>query len=250
MSRPLPTVRILCTELHNVTRPELLARLERGAVFTPNVDIIMKQVRDPAYRALFHEAEFRICDSEVLRMAARFLGTPIKEKISGSDFLFEFCEHHRSSSEFRMFLLGAAPGVAERAMQKMNERLGVRFVIACYSPPPGFENDPVECEAIRQRIRDSGAGSVAVALGAPKQERWILANRDQLPEVRVFFGIGATVDFEAGLVPRAPTWMSRNGLEWFWRLAREPRRLWKRYLVDDLPFFWLLLRQRLGLYKG
>ena len=215
MSRPLPTVRILCTELHNVTRPELLARLERGAVFTPNVDIIMKQVRDPAYRALFHEAEFRICDSEVLRMAARFLGTPIKEKISGSDFLFEFCEHHRSSSEFRMFLLGAAPGVAER-----------------------------------QRIRDSGAGSVAVALGAPKQERWILANRDQLPEVRVFFGIGATVDFEAGLVPRAPTWMSRNGLEWFWRLAREPRRLWKRYLVDDLPFFWLLLRQRLGLYKG
>ena len=91
---------------------------------------------------------------------------------------------------------------------------------------------------------------MAVALGAPKQERWILANRDQLPEVRVFFGIGATVDFEAGLVPRAPTWMSRNGLEWFWRLAREPRRLWKRYLVDDLPFFWLLLRQRLGLYKG
>ena len=243
----IPTVRILDTEVHNLSRAELFERLSHGAVFTPNVDIIMKQVRDPAYRELFHQAEFRICDSEVLRMAAAFLGTPIVEKISGSDFLFEFCAHHRHEAGYRMFLLGAAPGVAERAMKKMNQRLGVDFVIACHAPPLGFENDPAECEAIRQRIRDSGAGSVAVALGAPKQEKWILANRSLLPEVRVFFGIGATVDFEAGLIPRAPLWMSRNGLEWLWRLAREPRRLWRRYLVDDLPFFWLLLRQRLGL---
>ncbi len=243
-SMPLPTVRVLQTELHDVDRPTLLAALTRGSVFTPNVDIVMKQVHDPVFRALFHQAEFRICDSAILMFAARFLGTPLKEKISGSDFLFEFCEFHRHDPDYRMFLLGAAPGVAELAQNNINAKLGTPFVIGCYSPPLGFENDASECEAIRQRIRASGAGSVAVALGAPKQERWIIANRDLLPEVRVFMGVGATVDFEAGIVPRAPVWMSRNGLEWAWRLGQEPRRLWRRYLIEDLPFFWLILKQK------
>jgi exopolysaccharide biosynthesis WecB/TagA/CpsF family protein len=145
-----------------------------------------------------------------------------------------------------MFFLGAADGVAEIARKRINTRLGCNFVVGSYAPPIGFENDPAEVEKARQFIRDSGAGSVAVALGAPKQERWIIENRAHLPNVRCYMGIGGTLSFEAGAVHRSPKWMSDIGMEWAWRLAKEPRRLWRRYLVDDLPFFKLLMRQKMA----
>ena len=91
---------------------------------------------------------------------------------------------------------------------------------------------------------------LAVGVGAPKQEKWILKYKDLMPNVKIFMAIGATIDFEAGNVKRAPQWMSRYGLEWLYRLLSEPSRLWKRYLVDDLPFFWLILKQRFGWYRN
>ena len=90
---------------------------------------------------------------------------------------------------------------------------------------------------------------MAIGVGAPKQEKWICKYKHKLPNIKIFLAIGATIDFEAGNIKRAPKWMSDIGLEWLHRLLSEPKRLWKRYLIEDLPFLWLILEQKLNLYK-
>ena len=105
-----------------------------------------------------------------------------------------------------------------------------------------------ESKKIVSMVNDSGATALAVGVGAPKQEKWIFAHKENMPDVKLFFVIGATIDFQAGVVKRAPRWMVTVGLEWFYRMIKEPGRLVKRYLIDDLPFLWLIVKQKLGLY--
>jgi len=134
--------------------------------------------------------------------------------------------------------------VADRARQNINEKVGREIIIDSYSPSFGFEKNPEECQYIIDRIQQSGATVLAVGLGAPKQEKWIAQYRHQLPSIKIFLAIGATIDFEAGEKARSLKWMSEVGLEWMHRLASEPQRLWKRYLVDSLPFFLLVLQYK------
>lgn len=249
-SPTIGTVNVAGVELHNLTRVELLQRLNSGVFFNPNVDVIMKLRRDPEFFEAFHRAEFRICDSRIVELGARFLGTPIREKIAGSDFFGEFCHYHRANPDVRVFLLGAGPGVAEQARRRINDREGRDIIVVAHSPSFGFENKPEESAELVERVNASGATVLAVGVGAPKQEKWIMRHRHLMPGVRVFMAIGATIDFEAGVLPRAPQWLQRAGLEWAFRLWREPRRLWRRYLLENTPFLWLLLRQRLGLLPG
>lgn len=244
---PLSDVNILGASVQNISREQLLERLDCGVLFTPNVDQIMRMRKDREYREIFHRADFRVCDSKIVQLASRFLGTPLKEKISGSDFFPIYCAHHAGNPEVRIFLLGAGPGVAAEALRRINLRLGSELVIGAHSPSFGFERNPAESDSIVDMINRSGATVVAVGLGAPKQEKWIMAHRARMPRVRVFMAIGATLDFEAGNIERAPEWMSAWALEWMFRLLKEPRRLWRRYLVDDMPFLWLIVKQRLGL---
>lgn len=244
---PLPTVDVLGASLHNLSRAELYERLDHGVLFTPNVDLIMRMRKDAEFHAVFHQADFRVCDSRIVQWASHFLGTPLREKISGSDFFPAFCAHHRNNPDMRIFLLGAAPGVADEAMRSINRRVGAEVVIGAHSPSFGFERSEQESRAIADTVNRSGASVLAVGVGAPKQEKWIMRYRSLMPGVRIFMGIGATIDFEAGNVRRAPAWMSALGVEWVFRLLSEPRRLWRRYLIDDMPFVWLVLKQRLGL---
>jgi N-acetylglucosaminyldiphosphoundecaprenol N-acetyl-beta-D-mannosaminyltransferase len=246
----LREVQILNVTLHNYSRQELLERLQYGMLINPNVDVLMKLQADEELFRLTQRAELRICDSQILRYAAAFLGTPLRERISGSDFFAEFCAHHAHNPEIRVFLLGAAPGVAEAAQRNINARAGREVITHAHSPSFGFESDDGESARIVQRVNESGCTVLAVGVGCPKQEKWIARHRARMPAVRIFLCIGATIDFEAGIVRRAPRWMSDIGLEWLFRLLMDPRRLLKRYLVHDLPFFWLLLKQRFGWYQS
>ena len=113
----------------------------------------------------------------------------------------------------------------------------------------GADDDPAEIAETIAMINASGATCLIVGLGAPKQEIWITRHRQAMPGVKVFMGVGAAIDYEAGHVSRAPRWMTRTGLEWLYRLATEPRRYWRRYL-RDVEYFWLLLLDGLGLYRS
>ena len=135
--------------------------------------------------------------------------------------------------------------MAREAQRRINARIGRQIVVGEYSPPYGFEQNREECEKVLSILQRSPANVVAVCLGAPKQEKWIATYRDCLPGIDIFMAIGATVDFEAGMNPRSPKFVSDIGLEWLYRLLREPRRLWKRYLLDGFPFVGLVLAEKL-----
>jgi N-acetylglucosaminyldiphosphoundecaprenol N-acetyl-beta-D-mannosaminyltransferase len=245
-----PRVNILNIPIDNIGMYELLNELkEGGVVFTPNVDHLMKLQKDREFYQVYQDADYRVCDSQLILYASRFLGQPIHEKVSGSDLFPAFYQRYGKDERVKIFLLGGVEGVAAKARQQINLKVGRNMVVESYSPPWGFENDPLECARIVKMINNSGANVLAVGVGAPKQEKWISQYRSRLTEVKTFFAIGATIDFEAGNLRRAPAWMSSAGLEWLYRLWAEPGRLWKRYLVEDLGFFVLILRQKLQMNR-
>ncbi len=243
-------INILSVLIDNFSMAELLERLRfGGVVFTPNVDHLIKLQKDRDFYRIYKTADYRVCDSQLLLYASKFLGTPLKEKISGSDLFPAFYWYYRNDENVKIFLLGGGTeDIVKDAHQNINAQVGRNMVIASYSPPFGFEKDEIECQKIVQMINNSGATVLAVGLGAPKQEKWIYKYKEQLHNIKLFFAIGAAIEFEAGYRRRAPKWMSTVGLEWLFRLMLEPKRLWKRYLVEDLSFFVLITLQKLNLY--
>jgi N-acetylglucosaminyldiphosphoundecaprenol N-acetyl-beta-D-mannosaminyltransferase len=239
-------VKILNLELDNLSKSEFLENLQSGVVFTPNVDHLIKLQNDPDFFQAYSISDYKICDSQIVFYASKFLGKPMKEKISGSDFFPSFYSYHKQNNEVTIFLLGADPGVAWNAQNKINQKIGRNIIIGSYSPPFGFENNEQECQRIVEIINSSYATVLVVGFGAPKQEKWICKYKDKLPTIKIFMALGATIDFEAGNINRAPKWMSEVGLEWLYRLLCEPKRLWKRYLVDDMIFFILIIKQKLN----
>lgn len=244
----IATVNILDVEIDNLSREDLLHRLatDGGVVVTPNVDHLMKLQHDSEFRDVYNAVDFRVCDSKILMYAAQFLGTPICDKISGSDLLPWFCDYHRDNPDVKIYMLGAAPGVAKLAQQKINARIGREIIVEAHSPSFGFEKSPEECEAIIEHIRASSANVLVVGVGAPKQEKWIVKHRHAMPNIKTFLAVGAAIDFEAGHKPRSPEFVTELGLEWLYRTMSEPKRLWKRYLIEDMPFFGLVFQQWLA----
>ncbi|NJR19879.1 MAG: WecB/TagA/CpsF family glycosyltransferase [Calothrix sp. CSU_2_0] len=238
-------VKILNLEIDNLSQAEFLADLQFGIVFTPNVDHLMKLQKDPEFVQAYSISSHKVCDSQVLLYAARFLGTPIREKISGSDLLPAFYNYHKHDDNIKIFLLGAGEGIALQAQQKINQKIGRKIVVDSYSPSYGFEKNQEECQEIIDRINKSNATVLVIGVGAPKQEKWIYKYREQLLNIKIFMALGATIDFEAGKLQRSPQWVSQIGMEWLFRLLCEPRRLWKRYLVEDIPFFFMVLQQKI-----
>lgn len=240
--------RILNVELLNIVQEELLRRLTNGVLVTPNVDDIMKHQRDEEFHRYASMADFSVCDSKIVLLASKFLGKPLKEAIPGSSFFPKYCDYHKDD-DTKIFLLGAKEGVGEIAKNKINTRIGREMVVDTYSPPFGFEKNEQECEKIVEMLRQSDANVVLVGLGNPKQTLWIYKYKDRIPNVNVWMALGATIDFEAGNIKRAPKVFQKLALEWLYRFVKEPKRLYKRYFIDDMPFFFLLLKQRLNLYK-
>ncbi|GAB4386484.1 MAG: WecB/TagA/CpsF family glycosyltransferase [Elainellaceae cyanobacterium] len=241
-------VELLNVSIDNLFMSELLASLEQGVIFTPNVDHLVKLQSDPEFFAAYAAADFKTCDSKILFYASKLIGRPFKEKISGSDLFPAFYWHHRSNEDIKIFLLGAREGVAAEAQRRINARVGREIVVETLSPSFGFEKNEEECQQIIEQVNRSGATVLAIGAGAPKQEKFIHKYKEQFKTVKIFMAIGATIDFEAGNVKRSPKWVSEVGLEWLYRLLSEPRRLWRRYILEGPVFFWFLLLQVLNLY--
>ena len=141
-------------------------------------------------------------------------------------------------------MLGGMPGVAQAAKNNINSAAGRQIVIAAHSPSMNIGSDPIETTSIVELINQSKATCLVVGLGAPKQELWIYNNRHRLAHVKQFLAVGAAIDFEVGAQRRAPQWMGKMGIEWGFRLLSEPGRLWRRYLVRDPKFYWMLVKEK------
>jgi len=243
-------VNIFNIEMNNMTMEEFLMNFKQGFLVTPNVDHLMMLQKNNEFYEAYKSADYITADSQIVYWATRFLGNGVKEKLSGSDIFPAYCQYHKDDSDVRIFLLGAMPGIAQLAAERINYRIGRNIVVGTHSPSMNFVNDLGECDAVIDIINDSGANVLVVGLGAPKQEIWIMRHRQKLVNINTFMALGATLDFEAGTLSRAPGWVSQCGLEWLYRLTREPGRLWKRYLVRDVGFFMLLFKQKLGFYKS
>jgi N-acetylglucosaminyldiphosphoundecaprenol N-acetyl-beta-D-mannosaminyltransferase len=245
-------VKVLNIFIDNLSTTELLQQLDEkgGIVFTPNVDHLMILQKDRDFYETYKFADYSVCDGQILMYCLQLLGTPVQEKISGSDLLPAFYQYHKDNQKIKIFLLGAAPGVADKARENINLKVGREMVVGAHSPSFGFEKNEAECAAIVDLIEKSGANVLAVGVGAPKQEKWIVKHREKLKSIKIFLAIGATIDFEAGHKKRAPKWMSNAGLETPYRLLSEPRRLWKRYLINDPPFLGLALKQKINIYQN
>lgn len=236
--------------IHNVTLKgaidlieQFIVKKKQAFIVTPNVDHIVKLQIDKKFKRIYKSASLVLADGMPLLLAARFLGTPLKEKISGSDLFPKLCEYSANKG-YKLFFLGGRQGAVSIAKKALEDKYPQIKIVGVYSPPYGFEKDKKENGKIINMIKSTNPDILFVGLGAPKQEKWIYRHYKNL-NVPVSIGIGVTFEFVAGMVKRAPVWMQKTSLEWFWRLMMEPRRLWKRYLVDDIKFFWLVFKQKL-----
>lgn len=245
----METTKILNVEILSLTREELLERLDKGVLVTPNVDHLVKLQGDREFYEAYMKAEWTVCDSKILYLLSKLLKRPLPEAIPGSSFFTSYYMYHKDDPDCRIFLLGAKEGIAAKAMQRINEKVGRRIVVGAHSPSFGFEKDERECDELVNIVNRSGANVLLVGVGAPKQEKWIMKYRDRMPGVDVFMALGATIDFEAGTLKRAPVFWQKTGMEWLYRCMKEPKRLFRRYFVDDMQFFFYFAKQLLGVYK-
>ncbi len=209
-----------------------------GWLVNPNVDVLRQVAKSEEVAALASSADLVVADGVPVLWAARLLGTPLPGLVAGSDLIWSLSAA-ADQAGLRVFLLGGAPGVAERASAEMVKRLGIAPP-GYYCPPFGFEREPSEQQRIVDVLREAAPAIVFCGLGFPKQERLMKTLTGQFPSTW-FVGTGASIAFVAGEVPRAPDLLRGSGLEWAFRLATEPRRLFKRYIILDGPFALRLL---------
>lgn len=240
--------RILNAWVDDLTVEQVVDRLDEGILWTLNPDHLYHLQRNADFVEAYRQAAIVSSDSKYVYWGLKFLGRAIQSKASGSDIVPAYWRRHKDNPDVRIFMLGAKPGIAEQARQRINGIAGREVVVGAHGPSMNFVNDPAETADAIRMINECKATCLIVGLGAPKQEIWIVRNRHLMPTVKVYMGVGATIDYEAEAVVRAPQWMAQNGLEWVYRMVTEPRRYWRRY-ARTLEFFWLVLFDRLGLYR-
>jgi N-acetylglucosaminyldiphosphoundecaprenol N-acetyl-beta-D-mannosaminyltransferase len=245
-----PRAKLLNVEIDDVTMDELLDSFREGFLLTMNVDIIVKLQRDRELYELLPRFDVITCDSQILHSAAKILGTPLRQRVSGSDFFPRFYMRHRDDREMTVFICGGKPGVAEIARKNVNAKVGREMVVGTDSPPFDFDTIPGELDRMFERINSSRASVLLIGLGAGRQEKLMVRYRDRMPHVRTFLPLGGTIDYEAGTLPRPAPWVTNSGFEWLYRLTREPRQRWRRYLLHQPPVLYHLARQRLGIYRN
>lgn len=218
---------------------------ESRVVAVSNVHMTMEGYDDPTFRQIVNQADLVTPDGMPLVWALRLLGVRGAERVDGSTLTLHVCEA-ASQAGLPIALYGGAEETLAAFTVFIRRKFPNIRIAAAIAPPFGPIPPDDDVRHVQKMI-DEGARIVLVALGCPKQERWMHAHRGRLPAVMI--GIGAALDFHAGRIPRAPRWMQRSGLEWFFRLLWEPRRLWRRYLIHNPRFVFLFLLQLLRLRR-
>ena len=212
-----------------------------GYVCFTNVHAVVTAHDDAVFREVTNGSLMSVADGKPVHWFARWIRGAAVGHVPGPDFMLEALARFPGS---RHFLYGSTPATLERLVARLETRIpGLKFCGA-FSPPFGAVSD-AQKRADYVKINEARPDFVWVGLGAPKQEKWMAEARSAVAPA-VLFGVGAAFDFHAGTAPRAPRWMGRAGLEWLFRLASEPRRLWRRYLVTNSRFLWYVLGSLLG----
>jgi N-acetylglucosaminyldiphosphoundecaprenol N-acetyl-beta-D-mannosaminyltransferase len=251
---PRERVRVLDIDIDKVTNEQVLQIaqdfIESGGthqIITANVDFDMLAKTDTEFRDIINEASLCVADGMPLVWASKLLGSPLPERINGTNMVYALCREGQKR-HYRFFLLGAEPEVNACAAETLAREFPGIEIAGNYSPPFGPFSE-VENARIAQKVRDAKADILLVAMGPPKAQKWI-AEHQKACQVPVAIGIGGALDFVAGKYKRAPVWMQDNGLEWFFRLCVDYKRLWRRYLLRDMPFVPLVLIQSLKHWKA
>jgi N-acetylglucosaminyldiphosphoundecaprenol N-acetyl-beta-D-mannosaminyltransferase len=244
----IATCDILGVTIHAVTNAQTLALIEQylaaggpHQLTTVNPEFVLKAQSDPEFRQIINHSALALPDGIGLLKAARFLGgPPLPERVPGSDLVVRLAELSHQKG-YRIYFLGAQPGVAEKAIAVLQERYPRMQVAGAFAGSPAL----AENEAIVRRILPTRADILLVAYGAPQQDKWVARNLARL-QIPVGLGVGGSFDFLAGVAPRAPQWLQRLHLEWLHRLITQPRR-WRRIWNAVVVFSWRVLKKKLSM---
>lgn len=231
-------VHLLGVDMDNLTFDELCGHVDvrirerrPGYIVTPNVNHVCTCQRNEDFRDAYDNAWLALVDGTPIIWASKLLGTPLRQKLSGSDLVPWLCAWAAQKGH-SVYFLGGTPGTADETARLLCERHPNLRVAGVHCPDFGFEKDPAQLEDTVQRLKDAKPDLCFVALGSPKQE-YFMRRYSEESGVPVMIGVGAAFDFVSGRIKRAPQWLQKSGFEWAWRLTQEPKRLWKRYLVQD-----------------
>ncbi|MGN0317895.1 MAG: WecB/TagA/CpsF family glycosyltransferase [Lachnospira sp.] len=240
---------LLNTYVNNIDMDEaieviekMIASDDKSYVVAINVDVVIKMEEDSYLNKITNQADMVLVDGKPLIWISRYYKRPIKAKISGSDLVPALCEV-AAKKGYTIFIIGGKDGIAEKARKNLKKKHPGINIVGTYAPPFGFEKDEKELETINEMISKVHPDLLIACFGCPKQEKWIYENYRKY-DAKVSICAGATVDFLAGNVKRSPRWMSNHGLEWFYRFLQEPKRMFKRYFVDDVKIFKLIRKYR------
>ncbi|ODR35300.1 acetyl-mannosamine transferase [Eisenbergiella tayi] len=211
-------------------------------VVTPNTDIVVKMQDDPELKKICDNADLILTDGQIVVKLSRFLGNPIKERVCMTDFVWDVLDL-AIEKNYKVFLFGGKEQTLKTATKNIKVKYPNLQIVDSYSPPFGFEKNSEQLRVANERIQNSGADILIVFLGCPKQEKFIYKNKDKY-NIPISITMGGCVDYIAGGVNRAPKWMQEVGLEWFFRFLQEPKRMFRRYFVDDMRIFKMALKYK------
>jgi len=247
----LSKVYVAGVAFHNVTMEEAVAHIVQMAqktekpryVCTGNLDHLVTLAQDADFRRIYREADLTLADGKPVVWLSHLASgpgrPPLKARVTGSDLFWELARASEATG-LRLFFLGGAPCAADQARESILARYPGAQICGTYCPPFETFNTDAEQRSIREAVRAAQPDILLVGFGAPKQEKWIAANKDLL-SVPVSVGVGGSFEMAGGVVSRAPLWMQETGLEWAYRFLQEPTRLFHRYFVRDLPYLSRLI---------
>lgn len=240
---------LLNTFVNNIGMSEAINAIEnmletngKYYVIPINVDVVIKAEADQYLNKIINDANLVLVDGQPLIWISKLHKLPVKEKISGSDLVPFLCGT-AALKGYSIFILGGKEGIADQAARKLEEKYNSIKIAGTYSPPFGFENDKNELKKINKLISSAHPDILIACFGCPKQEKWVYENYLKY-DAKVSICAGATVDFLAGNIKRSPKWISDHGLEWLFRFVQEPKRLFKRYFLDDIQIIKLVFKYR------